>query len=204
MSTKMGKRSELSTSTPSAKKQTKKIRPMPSKLGASLTKYGQAKVLSRPSSSRLADLYTREEFVNEWANNLPFHVARNVLHLRRYRGLSQSTLANAMGTSQSAIARIESAQENITLDTLQRLVIALKGQFHISISPQEYSLQQQLPWWELATSGHPWTVVDWVFRSTVKRDQVIVALERPRQHYITQAGTSANTGAELLPEAKTL
>jgi transcriptional regulator with XRE-family HTH domain len=99
----------------------------------------------------LADLYKTDEFRNEWANDVKFHVARNVLYLRRYRKMSQGSVAAAMGTSQSAIARIESAQENITLDTLQRLIAALGGQFHVAISPAECSLQQKHPWWEVTS-----------------------------------------------------
>ena len=142
-------------------------------------KYGQAEVLSRPSSSRLADTYKTDEFINEWSNNVQFHIARNLLHLRRYRQMSQASVARAMGTSQSAIARIETAQENITLDTLQRLVSALKGRFHVAIPPEERAGRLARPWWEINVSAaNPWTVVAVASRRAPKTDQVIVGLER--------------------------
>lgn len=45
--------------------------------------------------------------------------------LRLHRGLSQSQLAQTLGTSQSHIARIERGTENLTIDTCRRLSQAL-------------------------------------------------------------------------------
>ena len=64
-----------------------------------------------------------------------------------------------MGTSQSAIARMESAQENITLDTLQRLVVALDGRFYVSIQPRDFPPRTLHPWWE--AKAHTFTLGDW-------------------------------------------
>jgi transcriptional regulator with XRE-family HTH domain len=174
--------SESSTSTLSVKKRTKKIQTMLAKPGASLTEYGQAAVLSGPSSSRLAEVYKTDEFTNEWANDVQSHVARNILHLRRFRGMSQSAVAQAAGTSQSAVARIESAQENITLDTLRRLIVALKGRFCVSIPPQERALQPQRPWWESseADSGREWKIKGSMHSQTTETEQLILGLERSR------------------------
>lgn len=136
-------------------------------------------MLSRPSSSQLADVYKTDEFLNEWSNDVQFHVARNILHLRRYRGMSQDSVARAMCTSQSAIARIETGQENITLDTLRRLVVALKGRFYVSIPPQECAREQMRSWWEVNESAvNPWNVVSYIARRDHQTDQVIVGLER--------------------------
>jgi len=96
----------------------------------------------------LAEIYETEQFKNEWANNVRFHVARNILQLRRYRKESQSSVAGKMGTSQSAIARMETGQENITLDTLERLTDSLRGRFYVSIYPQECPFRPIMPWWE--------------------------------------------------------
>jgi transcriptional regulator with XRE-family HTH domain len=148
MSGKTSSRNESSMSTPSARKRIKRTQATPSKPDPSLTAYGQAEVVSRHSSSRLTDLYRTEEFQAEWANNVPFHIARNLLHLRRYRGMSQQAVATAMGTSQSAVARIESAQENITLETLERHIGALDGRFYVSIRPSEFGLRPERVWWE--------------------------------------------------------
>ena len=167
-------------STPSARKRTKKTKAMLPKPGASQMKYGQAEVLSRPSSSRLAEAYKSDEFIDEWSNNVRFHVARNLLHLRRYRQMSQATVAQAVGTSQSAIARIESGQENITMDTLGRLIVALKGRFHVSIPPRESAPPPVRPWWEANESVvNPWNVVGYVVRHVPQADRLIVG-ERAR------------------------
>src|SRR5688572_2342298 len=152
MSTKIIKTSESSTSTRSASKKTEKTRRMASSPSKSLTQYGPTEVLPRPSNSRLAEVYQTEEFKKAWANDVRFHVARNLLYLRRYSGKSQDAVAQAMGTSQSAVARIESGQENITLDTLQRHIVALDGRFYISIHPQAYRLRPPSPWWETIAS----------------------------------------------------
>jgi transcriptional regulator with XRE-family HTH domain len=46
---------------------------------------------------------------------------------RRHRGMSQAKLAEAIGTTQSAIARLESRTANPTVETLER---ALEGTGH--------------------------------------------------------------------------
>ncbi len=52
------------------------------------------------------------------------HIARNVLGLRVRGGITQSELARRVGTSQPRIAQIESAQGNVTVDTLDRIADA--------------------------------------------------------------------------------
>ena len=52
-------------------------------------------------------------------------LARNVRRLRDERGMNQEELADAAGISQSQISKIERAQINIQLDTLQHLAMAL-------------------------------------------------------------------------------
>ena len=147
-----------SSSTLSAKRKTKKIQEKPKKLNGSLTKFGPAEVVLRSSSSPLAKVYETDEFKTEWDNSVNFHVARNLLHLRRFRKMSQSAVGKIMGTSQSAVARIESAQENITLATLERHIAALKGKFHVSIEPEEHKTHFPDLWWEVTQSGGPWSV----------------------------------------------
>ncbi|HEU4881169.1 MAG TPA: helix-turn-helix transcriptional regulator [Longimicrobium sp.] len=51
-------------------------------------------------------------------------VARNVLGLRVRGGITQTELARRVGTSQPRIAQIESAQANVTVDTLDRIAAA--------------------------------------------------------------------------------
>ncbi|WP_369254627.1 helix-turn-helix domain-containing protein [Geodermatophilus amargosae] len=53
---------------------------------------------------------------------------------RRHRGLTQQQLAERLGTSQSAIARIEQGGQNLTLELLGRLSEALESEL-ISVGP---------------------------------------------------------------------
>jgi transcriptional regulator with XRE-family HTH domain len=173
--------STSSTSMPSAKSKTKKTRARASTPDVLPTKYGPVEVVSRPSNSRLAELYKSKEFAKEWANDIPFHVARNVFHLRRYRKISQAELAEAMKTSQPAIARIENGHENITLDTLQRLVTALNGRFFVCIAPEELPVHYARPWWELPSLGTPWTLCWWGSHQGTDSDRLVLGLERKRR-----------------------
>lgn len=52
-------------------------------------------------------------------------LARNVRRLRAARGLSQEALAEEVGLRQAQISEIESGVNNITLDNLHRLAVAL-------------------------------------------------------------------------------
>jgi helix-turn-helix protein len=62
-----------------------------------------------------------------------------------------------MGTSQSAIARIEAGEENITLGTLERIIKALNGRLAVSIQPAELPFIRSAPWWERVPSTTAWT-----------------------------------------------
>ena len=53
---------------------------------------------------------------------------------RRHRGLTQQQLADRLGTSQSAVARIEQGGQNLTLELLGRLSAALESEL-ISLGP---------------------------------------------------------------------
>jgi len=195
MSIRLAKKSGSFTSMPSARKKTGRTLATPQRLDASLTKYAPGQVLSRPSSSPLADLYRTEGFGNQWANDVKFHVSRNIFHLRRFRRMSQSAVATAMKTSQSAIARMESAQENITLETLERLIAALRGRLYISISPKEHSFHQDPPWWELIEptgDNNSWQVVRIAARRSTDTEQMLIGMERalPRTSMFLSASTS--------------
>jgi ribosome-binding protein aMBF1 (putative translation factor) len=58
-------------------------------------------------------------------------IARIVIHRRMKLGLTQEQLAERMGTSHSAISRIESGQHRTSVQTLQRLAGALEMRFLI-------------------------------------------------------------------------
>ena len=55
-------------------------------------------------------------------------IARNVFRLRVRAGITQTELARRVGTSQPRIAQIESAQANVTVDTLDRIAAAFSVQ----------------------------------------------------------------------------
>lgn len=124
-------------------------------------------LVSSRSSSPAAELYRSPEFQLEWDNSPAFHVAQQSVMLRRHRGCSQAELAARMGTSQSAVARIESGDENITLRTLARLVAALEGRLRLSIEPKEFS-QPRLPQWFEAAAVSSLPPRDWQYVGTVE------------------------------------
>lgn len=120
---------------------------------ATTTVLHEAPVVPARLTSTLKDLRKTEAFKDHAANDVRFHVSQNLLFLRRYRQESQDSLAKAMGTSQSAIARMEGGLENITLDTLERYIVKLKGRLYISIHPSEYPFQSPRPWWDVPASS---------------------------------------------------
>src|SRR5688500_9723178 len=89
------------------------------------------------SPSPLRELYRDPEFRLAWDNDLPLHIARAVRRLRDARNMTQAELAAAAGTTQSRIARIEAAGQNLTIDTLMRIVRALGGRVRLTIMPEE-------------------------------------------------------------------
>lgn len=63
-------------------------------------------------------------------------IADQVADQRRARGLSQAELAKLCGTTQSAIARLESGGRPPRIDTLLRLATALDCELHIELRPR--------------------------------------------------------------------
>ena len=52
---------------------------------------------------------------------------------RKKRGLTQKELARKIETTQSEIARIESGEQNVTADKLNKIANSLKGKLKISL-----------------------------------------------------------------------
>lgn len=72
-----------------------------------------------------------QEFINS-------HVASLIYEARRRAGLSQRALANLVGTTQSAIARLESADyRGHSLSMLVRIAIALGNRVEIKLVPNK-------------------------------------------------------------------
>src|SRR5690606_42025462 len=69
----------------------------------------------------------------------PAHLARIgalIRSARQHEGLTQAQLAELLGTSQSAIHRIEQGGQNITLDMLTRISAALDSEI-VTIRSEE-------------------------------------------------------------------
>ena len=63
-----------------------------------------------------------------------FEIAAELVKARLRAGLSQAELARRMGTSQSAIARLESGQTLPSTKTLLRYAQATGSRFHLRLS----------------------------------------------------------------------
>ena len=153
-------RSGSSISTRSAKKGTLKIQETSRQPDNAMTADEPA-VVSRGSNSRLDAAVQLPERRREWDNDVRFHVSRHLLHLRRFRKMSQARLAERIGASQSHIARIESGAENVGASTIERMVNALDGRFDVSIAPAEMAGAGRRPWWE---ASDPAIAGDWTLR----------------------------------------
>jgi ribosome-binding protein aMBF1 (putative translation factor) len=64
-------------------------------------------------------------------------IASEVADRRAARGLSQRELADLVGTTQSAIARLESGGRPPRIDTLLRIADALDCDLHVELTPRE-------------------------------------------------------------------
>jgi ribosome-binding protein aMBF1 (putative translation factor) len=74
-------------------------------------------------------------------------LARIVIRRRLELGLTQEQLAERMGTSYSAISRIESGQHSTSVQTLQRLAAALEMRFVMGFEhgPAEKPVREFVP-----------------------------------------------------------
>ena len=68
--------------------------------------------------------------------SLQDQLAHHVPEKRKFRKLTQAQLGQLIGTSQTAIARIEKGRGNPTFDLLQRLSNALDLEFTLFVRPQ--------------------------------------------------------------------
>jgi DNA-binding XRE family transcriptional regulator len=75
----------------------------------------------------LARAYERE--------NLERELSRQVLRLRLMRGWTQAQLAEALGTKQSAVARLESGSHRPSLATLDKISQVLDAHLEVRLTP---------------------------------------------------------------------
>ncbi len=67
---------------------------------------------------------------------LELELAAMIRKLRLSRGISQGELARRIGTQQSAIARLEGGDDNVTLSRLQRVAAFLDAEVSIHLKPR--------------------------------------------------------------------
>ncbi|RJO74425.1 MAG: XRE family transcriptional regulator [Myxococcales bacterium] len=86
-----------------------------------------------------AELLKDPEVAAAYAEMGPeFEMIASLIELRRERGLSQEELAEAVGTRQPAIARIESGRyKGMSVATLEKLAKALKARLVIRFEDEE-------------------------------------------------------------------
>ncbi len=73
---------------------------------------------------------TEEEMLIE---KLKMDFAKIIYNCRSHRKLSQSKLAHMMGVQQQNIAKIESGEENLTLETIGKLLLALRSVLRVDL-----------------------------------------------------------------------
>ena len=81
-----------------------------------------------------AEYRAEQERVAEYAE-----IARQVILYRTRNHLTQAQLAKLVGTSHSAISRIESGQHRTRVETLRRLAEALQARLVIRFEPRSTS-----------------------------------------------------------------
>ena len=67
--------------------------------------------------------------------NLEREIARQVLGLRQARDWTQAQLAEALNTSQSVVARLESGSHRPSLSTLDKICRALGARLEVRLVP---------------------------------------------------------------------
>jgi ribosome-binding protein aMBF1 (putative translation factor) len=115
-----------------ARTKNKSVSPVGSPVGAATARRAHRSTGYREARARLA----------------PYEqLARIVIRRRMELGLTQEDLAKRMGTSHSAISRIESGQHATSVQTLQRLAAALEMRFVMGFEhgPAEKPVRELVP-----------------------------------------------------------
>lgn len=89
-----------------------------------------------PVSEAAREWLKDPSFVREYdALEAEFALAKAVIGARAHAGLTQEELAERMGTSQSAIARLESGRSRPSTTTLAKLAAATGTKLRVSFEP---------------------------------------------------------------------
>lgn len=96
---------------------------------------------------RLTDRLKDPNFRQEWEDSeLEYIIARNIVKLRKESNLTQQELAKVLDTHQSAISRIEQADQNVTIGNLKSIAKAL------DVNVMEMFIESDDPLKELETT----------------------------------------------------
>lgn len=91
-----------------------------------------------PFSEVRKEWFKNPEFVREYdALEEEFALASAVIGARAHAGLTQGELAERMGTSQSAIARLESGRSRPSTTTLAKLAAATGTKLRVRFEPDD-------------------------------------------------------------------
>ena len=82
-----------------------------------------AKQLKNPEFKRYYDEYGKQ-----------LEIAYQILHLRKKKEMTQAELARKIGTKQSNIARMETGQQNFTIDILQKIASVFNCELKVKFS----------------------------------------------------------------------
>ena len=85
----------------------------------------------RPDNSNV-----EESLLSPWLTKCgysPAQISAAIYRLRTEAGLTQAELAERMGTTQSAIARMEGGGTRPTLETLEKLAVAVGGELVVGV-----------------------------------------------------------------------
>jgi len=123
---------------------------------------------SLDSNSPLEELYQSEDFGLSLNRDLRHHLGMHLLHLRKFNEQTQAAVARAMGTSQGKIAKIEAGLENVTVDTIERLAVALDATLCFSMAPRKCNMPVLPEWWHWVCNGLN-TSNTFVFQSAEQR-----------------------------------
>lgn len=66
-----------------------------------------------------------------------YQVIGEIIRQRQRRQMTQEQLAQRIGTTQSAVARIEAGKANVTIETLERIAEALECSLSFSLKPRK-------------------------------------------------------------------
>jgi transcriptional regulator with XRE-family HTH domain len=120
-------------------------------------------------------------------------IAKQLIELRKRRGLNQAQVAEALGTGQPAISRVERADyRNWSFNTLRRLADAMDARLRVIIEPSEDVLReyegQAKPSTDLSKTTN---FIEWLAKGDVDSP--------PSRPKITQNNDSAATRDQTEP-----